>query len=263
MKDLLRNFKPEVFRDLIALNALYRPGPLKSGMTDEFIHRKNHPERIDLRVPRARAHPPGDAGDHRLPGTGHADRRPARGLLAGRGRHPAQGHGQEGQGDHEGPEAALPPGRPEERHRPGQGHQDLRPDRPVRRVRLQQVPQRGLRLPGLPDGLPQGPLPAPLHGRPADLRSRARRDLPGRQVHRRVPARWASTSCRRTSTRAITTSRSRAGTSASGWRPSRTSARRPSARSWPPARSAAASPPRSTCSWTTMPGSSTARPSRA
>jgi DNA polymerase-3 subunit alpha len=46
MKDLLRNFKPASFRDLIALNALYRPGPLKSGMTDEFIKRKNHPDRI-------------------------------------------------------------------------------------------------------------------------------------------------------------------------------------------------------------------------
>ncbi|GAI76217.1 unnamed protein product, partial [marine sediment metagenome] len=43
MKDLLRNFKPESFPDLIALNALYRPGPLKSGMTDEFIKCKNHP----------------------------------------------------------------------------------------------------------------------------------------------------------------------------------------------------------------------------
>jgi DNA polymerase III subunit alpha len=51
MKDLLRNFKPEVFRDLIALNALYRPGPLKSGMTDEFIHRKNHPERTTYDFP--------------------------------------------------------------------------------------------------------------------------------------------------------------------------------------------------------------------
>jgi DNA polymerase-3 subunit alpha len=46
MKDLLRNFKPENYRDLIALNALYRPGPLKSGMTDEFIKCKNHPDRI-------------------------------------------------------------------------------------------------------------------------------------------------------------------------------------------------------------------------
>jgi DNA polymerase-3 subunit alpha len=51
MKDLLRNFKPEDFRDLIALNALYRPGPLKSGMTDEFIKRKNHPERISYECP--------------------------------------------------------------------------------------------------------------------------------------------------------------------------------------------------------------------
>jgi DNA polymerase-3 subunit alpha len=51
MKDLLRNFKPETFRDLIALNALYRPGPLKSGMTDEFIKRKNHPERVSYEVP--------------------------------------------------------------------------------------------------------------------------------------------------------------------------------------------------------------------
>jgi DNA polymerase-3 subunit alpha len=51
MKDLLRRFRPEVFRDLIALNALYRPGPLKSGMTDEFIHRKNHPERTTYELP--------------------------------------------------------------------------------------------------------------------------------------------------------------------------------------------------------------------
>ena len=51
MKDLLRNFKPESFRDLIALNALYRPGPLKSGMTDEFIKRKNHPDRVSYEVP--------------------------------------------------------------------------------------------------------------------------------------------------------------------------------------------------------------------
>ena len=51
MKDLLRNFRPETFRDLIALNALYRPGPLKSGMTDEFIQRKNHPERTTYEFP--------------------------------------------------------------------------------------------------------------------------------------------------------------------------------------------------------------------
>ena len=51
MKDLLRRFRPEEFRDLIAINGLYRPGPLKSGMTDEFIHRKNHPDRITYELP--------------------------------------------------------------------------------------------------------------------------------------------------------------------------------------------------------------------
>ena len=40
MRELLRKAKPERLDDLIALNALYRPGPLKSGMVDDFIARK-------------------------------------------------------------------------------------------------------------------------------------------------------------------------------------------------------------------------------
>jgi len=40
MRELLRKAKPERLDDLIALNALYRPGPLKSGMVDDFISRK-------------------------------------------------------------------------------------------------------------------------------------------------------------------------------------------------------------------------------
>jgi DNA polymerase-3 subunit alpha len=41
MKDLLIRMKPQNFEDLIALNALYRPGPLKSGMVDDFVRRKH------------------------------------------------------------------------------------------------------------------------------------------------------------------------------------------------------------------------------
>ena len=37
MKDILRRFKPTRFEDLVALNALYRPGSIKGGMIDEFI----------------------------------------------------------------------------------------------------------------------------------------------------------------------------------------------------------------------------------
>ncbi|MBN2372579.1 DNA polymerase III subunit alpha [bacterium] len=40
MRDLLRRLKPESFEDLIALVALFRPGPLGSGMVDDFIKRK-------------------------------------------------------------------------------------------------------------------------------------------------------------------------------------------------------------------------------
>ena len=40
MRELLRKARPERLDDLIALNALYRPGPLKSGMVDDYIARK-------------------------------------------------------------------------------------------------------------------------------------------------------------------------------------------------------------------------------
>jgi DNA polymerase-3 subunit alpha len=40
MRDLVVKLKPETFEDLIALVALYRPGPLGSGMVEDFIKRK-------------------------------------------------------------------------------------------------------------------------------------------------------------------------------------------------------------------------------
>ena len=41
MREILRKAKPQRLDDLIALNALYRPGPLRSGMVDDFIARKH------------------------------------------------------------------------------------------------------------------------------------------------------------------------------------------------------------------------------
>jgi len=41
MRHILRSMKPQRFEDLIALVALYRPGPIGSGMVDDFISRKN------------------------------------------------------------------------------------------------------------------------------------------------------------------------------------------------------------------------------
>jgi DNA polymerase-3 subunit alpha len=51
MRDLLIKLKPENFREIIALVALFRPGPLKSGMVDEYIKRKHGKETIRYDLP--------------------------------------------------------------------------------------------------------------------------------------------------------------------------------------------------------------------
>lgn len=51
MRDLLIKLKPESFKDIIALIALYRPGPLASGMVEEFIKRKHGQGHIRYELP--------------------------------------------------------------------------------------------------------------------------------------------------------------------------------------------------------------------
>ena len=41
MSNLVKRLKPDSFEDVVALLALYRPGPLKSGMVDDFVKRKH------------------------------------------------------------------------------------------------------------------------------------------------------------------------------------------------------------------------------
>jgi DNA polymerase-3 subunit alpha len=43
IKDLIRRLQPDRFEDIVALVALFRPGPLQSGMVDDFIERKHAP----------------------------------------------------------------------------------------------------------------------------------------------------------------------------------------------------------------------------
>ena len=52
MRDTLRKAKPQRFEDLIALNALYRPGPLRGGVIDDFIKRKDGKVEIEYDTPR-------------------------------------------------------------------------------------------------------------------------------------------------------------------------------------------------------------------
>ncbi len=51
MKEYLVKLKPNCFEDLIAMVALYRPGPLGSGMVDSFIKRKHGTEQIEYAFP--------------------------------------------------------------------------------------------------------------------------------------------------------------------------------------------------------------------
>ncbi|MCR4509614.1 DNA polymerase III subunit alpha [Pseudomonas sp. 32.2.56] len=46
MKELIKKLKPDCLEDMIALVALFRPGPLQSGMVDDFINRKHGREPI-------------------------------------------------------------------------------------------------------------------------------------------------------------------------------------------------------------------------
>ncbi|HUK91984.1 MAG TPA: DNA polymerase III subunit alpha [Blastocatellia bacterium] len=51
MKDICRRLKPSGLEDLSALNALYRPGPIDSGMVDDFIERRHGRKKVRYDFP--------------------------------------------------------------------------------------------------------------------------------------------------------------------------------------------------------------------
>ncbi len=55
MKKLLKKLQPDRFEDIIAVLALYRPGPLGSGMVEDFILRKKGQQKIDYFHPDLKA----------------------------------------------------------------------------------------------------------------------------------------------------------------------------------------------------------------
>jgi DNA polymerase-3 subunit alpha len=48
MRDLIKRMRPDQFDDLVALVALFRPGPLQSGMVDDFIARKHSSNQAEI-----------------------------------------------------------------------------------------------------------------------------------------------------------------------------------------------------------------------
>lgn len=53
MRKLIGKMQPDRFEDLVALVALYRPGPLNSGMVDHFVNRKHGTEPVSYPLPEA------------------------------------------------------------------------------------------------------------------------------------------------------------------------------------------------------------------
>ena len=51
MKELIARLKPASFSDIVALVALYRPGPLDSGMADSYVERKHGREEVEYLFP--------------------------------------------------------------------------------------------------------------------------------------------------------------------------------------------------------------------
>jgi len=51
MKELIKRLQPDHFEEIIALVALFRPGPLQSGMVDDFINRKHKRSKVEYLHP--------------------------------------------------------------------------------------------------------------------------------------------------------------------------------------------------------------------
>jgi DNA polymerase-3 subunit alpha len=51
MRELLRKVLPDSFEDIIAINALFRPGPIQSGMLDDFAKRKHGKQKVTYMHP--------------------------------------------------------------------------------------------------------------------------------------------------------------------------------------------------------------------
>ena len=51
IRDLLQKMKPDHFRDIIATNALYRPGPLEGGMVDDYVQIKHGRKQAEYKHP--------------------------------------------------------------------------------------------------------------------------------------------------------------------------------------------------------------------
>ena len=185
MRELLRKAKPERLDDLIALNALYRPGPLKSGMVDDFISRKQGKTEVKYELPQLAPILGDTYGVIAYQEQVMRIAAVLAGFSMGQSDVLRKAMGKKDPKVMAKQREAFMAGRAQQRRQREEGDQDFRPDGVLRRIRLQQVAFDDLRLGRLPDRLSQGELPVALHGGAAHHRSRQHRQAG--DVSRRVP----------------------------------------------------------------------------
>jgi DNA polymerase III subunit alpha len=204
--DKLRAMRCDRFEDLVATNALIRPGPLDSGMTDVYIRRKLGKDPV--RYPHPDCWRSVLASTYGVITYQEQVMRMAQ-VLAGFTLAEADVLRKAvGKKDMEliQKEVGSSSARRRERRRARIAERDRRAGRHVRPLRLQPLPLRRLRAAQLPDGVAEAALSGGVHGRAAVVGRRPTDDVVGyiaecRELGRYVPDRpTGSRCCRPTST---------------------------------------------------------------
>ena len=185
MRELLRKAKPERLDDLIALNALYRPGPLKSGMVDDYIARKQGKTEVKYELPQLAPILSDTYGVIAYQEQVMRIAAVLAGFSMGQSDMLRKAMGKKDPKVMAKQREAFMEGAQGERRQREEGRQDLRPDGVLRRLRLQQVALDDLRAARVSDGVAEGELSAALPRGAADDRSGQHREA--RDVPRRVP----------------------------------------------------------------------------
>ena len=204
IRDLLQRMKPDRFRDIIATNALYRPGPLEGGMVTDYIQVKHGRQTPEYKHPVIKDILEETYGVmvyqeqvmqivHRL---GGIPLRAAYSLIKAISKKKIKEI-----------DKTASSSSPAHSHRgfARSRRRTLRADPEVRRLRLQQEPLHRLRHRRLHHGLPQGALSGRVHGGLA-LQATSKVGTSRRKTRSssiwKTASGWKSTSCRPTSTTA-------------------------------------------------------------
>ena len=165
MRSLIKLLEPDRFEDLMALVALYRPGPLNNGLHTEYAERKHGRKPVTYPHPDLETILQGTYGVMVYQEQVMQIAVAMAGLLDGGGGHAPQGDGQEEDRVPDALQGAVREGRGRARLRGAKCRGHVRDVRAVRGLRVQRVTRVRVRPRRLSDRLSDGASPGLVHGR--------------------------------------------------------------------------------------------------